>query len=99
MLRFCKNALDYLNNELGVDTSKRTPTHMITDEQREWLALRHDLVALKNSTGDTLEIAQLFGDLVFLNVMSVSETAELSTDRNIIDAAEQLKADFCALLA
>lgn len=65
--------LDYLNNELGVDTSKRTPTHTITDDQREWLASRHDLEALKNSTGDTPEMAQLFGDLVFLNVMSASD--------------------------
>lgn len=68
-----KDTLDYLNNELGVDTSKRTPTHTITDEQREWLASRHDLEALKNSTGDTPELAQLFGDLVFLNVMSASD--------------------------
>ena len=68
-----KNTLDYLNNELGVDTSKRTPTHTITDEQREWLASRHDLEALKNCTGDTPELAELFGDLVFLNVMSESD--------------------------
>lgn len=68
-----KNVLNYLNNELGVDTSKRTPTHTITDEQREWLASRHDLEALNNSTGETSELMQLFGDLVFLNVMSVSD--------------------------
>lgn len=68
-----KNVLNYLNNELGVDTSKRTPTHTITDEQREWLASRHDLEALNNSTGETPELMQLFGDLVFLNVMSVSD--------------------------
>jgi len=69
-----KNTLDYLNNELGIDTSKRTPTHTITNEQREWLASRHDLEALKNSTRvDTPEMAQLFGDLVFLNVISASD--------------------------
>ena len=68
-----KNVLNYLNNELGVDASKHTPTHSITDEQREWLASRHDLEALGNSTGETPELMQLFGDLVFLNVMSVSD--------------------------
>ena len=67
------NVIDFLKS-MGVDTENRVPTHKITKEQLEWLASRNDLDALKNVTANGItELAQLFGDLVYLNVLSASD--------------------------
>lgn len=68
----------FLKDYCDVDTSKRKPTHEITDEQREWLASRHDLEAIGNSTRtETPDFAELMGDLVYLNIMSRTDVFEL----------------------
>lgn len=68
-----ENVIEFLKS-MGVDTENRVPTHTITKEQLEWLASRNDLGALKNvSANNITELAQLFGDLVYLNVLSESD--------------------------
>lgn len=80
------NVNDYLKNELCIDTSKRVPTHGITSEQKEWLASRHDLGAIGNG-GDTREFGEFIGDLVYLNVLSAGDAADLMQPGLPIDPA------------
>lgn len=62
--------------ELGIDTTKRKPTYEITDEQREWLASRHDFEAIKNG-GDSKELGELLGDLIYMNVISAGDAVDM----------------------
>ena len=72
-----KNAIDiavaYMQDHLGIDANKRTPTHEITEEQKEWLASRHDLSKLHEYSPVSAERQNFLADLVYLNVMSVDE--------------------------
>ena len=67
---------EFMNDELGLDPSDRTFTHEITDEQREWLASRYDIEALKNAAVTSGEFQNFFADLYYLGVFSKSEIAE-----------------------
>lgn len=66
-------AVDKFLLEYKIIASKRTPTHEITAEQREWLASRHDLEALKTASVDSKEFGQLLGDLYYQNIISKDE--------------------------
>ena len=65
-------AKEYLEKN-GVDTESRVPTHTITQEQRDWLASRHDLDALDTLKVDSPEYGELVADLYYLNIISESE--------------------------
>ena len=72
-----KNAIDvavaYMQDHLGIDANKRTPTHEITEEQKEWLASRHDLSKLHEYSPVSAERQNFLADLVYLNVISPDE--------------------------
>lgn len=75
---------DYLQNKLGIDTSKRIPTYEITDEQKEWLCGRHDFEFIKNG-GDSKELGELLGDLIYMNVISSTDAINLMSPGLPID--------------
>lgn len=64
---------EYMRNELGIDPDDRTFTHEITDEQREWLASRHDMDAVKTAAVGSEEFANFMADLYYLGVFSSSD--------------------------
>lgn len=59
-----------MQDHLGIDANKRTPTHEITGEQKEWLASRHDLSKLHEYSPVSAERQNFLADLVYLNVIS-----------------------------
>lgn len=68
--------------KLGVDTENRVPTHSVTNEQRDWLASRHDLNALTTMSANDPEFGNIMADLYYLNIISESEalvTARVNT--------------------
>lgn len=65
-------AKDYLQKH-GVDTENRVPTHSINQEQRDWLAARHDLEAINSLSVNSPEFGDLMADLYYLNIISESE--------------------------
>lgn len=68
---------EFMNDELGLDPDDRTFTHEITDEQREWLASRYDIEALR--TADSVmsrEFQNFLADLYYLGIFSKSEITE-----------------------
>ena len=68
-----------MNNELGIDPNDRTFTHKITDQQREWLASRYDIEALKTADSVTSrEFQNFLADLYYLGIFSKSEINEYS---------------------
>lgn len=78
-------AVDFLRENFGIDAYERTPTHTITEEQKEWLASRHDL---NNLCGDNFPdlgengiqtgISTNFkADLVYLGILSPDEARML----------------------
>lgn len=69
ILAAVRTAKDFLKQN-GVNPESRVPTHEITDEQRAWLESRHDFEDLKNKSVDTPEVADLIGDLYYLNIIS-----------------------------
>lgn len=85
-------AVEFMKNELGIDADGRTPTHEITDEQREWLSSRHDMSnmqcnVIKENTVNgqtsyysthTAEYGNFLADLVYLNVYSPDEAKMLN---------------------
>ena len=76
-----KQVGEFMNDELGIDPNDRTFTHEITDEQREWLASRHDTEALR--TADSVmskEFQNFLADLYYLGIFSKSEISEYCAD-------------------
>ena len=78
-------AVDFLRENYGIDAYERQPTHTITEEQKEWLASRHDL---NNLCGDNFPdlgengrqrgISTNFkADLVYLGILSPDEARKL----------------------
>ena len=66
-------AVKFMREEMGIDVSERVPTHEITDEQKDWLASRHNLDTIQNYGINTLEMQNFLADLVYLNVYSPDE--------------------------
>ena len=64
---------EYMRNELGIDPDDRTFTHEITEEQREWLASRHDTDSVKTAAVGSEEFANFMADLYYLGVFSSSD--------------------------
>lgn len=64
---------EYMTNELGIDPDNRVFTREITEEQREWLASRHDIEALKNASVDSREFGNFMADLYYLGVYSAQD--------------------------
>lgn len=71
-------AVEFLRDKMGIDVSEREPTHKITDEQKEWLASRHDLDNIHNYTINTPEKQNFLADLVYLNVYTPDEARHLT---------------------
>ncbi len=69
-----KAAEKFLKDKLGIDPNRRESAHEITEEQREWLASRHDLSKIK---GDGEEYGELVADLIYLNVFTPIEVASM----------------------
>lgn len=61
----------------GVDPSKRTPTHEITDEQMEWLNSKYDLKFLSTCGISEPEFGNFMLDLAYLNVFSLEEVENM----------------------
>lgn len=72
-----KNVENYLKS-IGEDLSNRTPTHFVTEKQREWLASRHDLGSISEG-GFSREYGELLGDLYYLNVISKDDITALNS--------------------
>ena len=75
-----KDAIDKVREKLkeeGIDPSRRTPTHEITDEQLEQLAQKYDLEYLSFAGIDDPEYGNFLLDLAYMNVFSFDETEEL----------------------
>lgn len=75
-----KDALNKVEERLteeGIDPSRRTPTHEITDEQMAQLAQKYDLVYLSFAGMDDPEYGNFLLDLAYMNVFSFSEMEEL----------------------
>lgn len=68
----------YMREELDINVSERVPTHEITDEQKDWLASRHDLGTIQNYSINTLEMQNFLADLVYLNIYSPDEAKNLT---------------------
>ena len=64
---------EYMRNELGIDPDDRTFTHEITEEQREWLASRHDTDAVKTAAVGSEKFANFMADLYYLGVFSSND--------------------------
>lgn len=80
---------EYMRNELGIDPDDRTFTHEITEEQREWLASRHDMDAVETATVGSEEFANFMADLYYLGVFSSSdvmnfERVDIPTENGLI---------------
>lgn len=71
-------AVKFMREEMGINISERVPTHEITDEQRDWLASRHNLETIQNYGINTLEMQNFLADLVYLNVYSPDEAKKLT---------------------
>jgi len=75
-----KDALDKVRDRLkeeGVDPSRRTPTHEITDEQMDQLAEKYDLEYLSLAGIEDPEYGNFLLDLAYMNVFSCDEMDEL----------------------
>lgn len=82
-------AVDYMINELGMDFSRRTPTHELTEEQKQWLMSRHSLDDIYKSIDETSETGSgyhkgwydgnFLSDLIYLNVMSPEDVKRVGT--------------------
>ena len=59
----------------GIDPSKRTPTHEITDEQMAQLAEKYDLEYLSMAGMNDTEYGNFLLDLAYMNVFSCDELA------------------------
>ena len=71
---------EFMNDELGIDPNDRTFTHKITDEQREWLASRYDIEALRTAVPFTSnEFQNFLADLYYLGIFSKSEISNYCT--------------------
>lgn len=71
-----KNAIDKVREKLkeeGVDPSKRTPTHEITDEQMAQLAEKYDFEYLSFAGMEDPEYGNFLLDLAYMNVFSCDE--------------------------
>lgn len=71
-------AVNFMREEMGINVSERVPTHEITDEQKDWLASRHNLDTIQNYGINTLEMQNFLADLVYLNVFSPDEAKNLT---------------------
>lgn len=71
-------AVKFMREEMGVNASERVPTHKITDEQKDWLASRHNLDTIHNYGINTLEMQNFLADLVYLNIYSPDEAKNLT---------------------
>ena len=82
-------AVDYMINELGMDFSRRTPTHELTDEQKEWLMSRYDLNDIYKTVDKMSETGtgyhkgwydgNFLSDLIYLNVLSPEDVKRVGT--------------------
>ena len=71
-----KDAVDKVREKLkeeGIDPSKRTPTHEITDEQMAQLAEKYDLEFLSMVGMENSEYGNFLLDLAYMNVFSCDE--------------------------
>lgn len=71
-----KSAINMVREKLkeeGIDPSKRTPTHEITDEQLERLAEKYDLEYLNMAGMNDPEYGNFLLDLAYMNVFSCDE--------------------------
>lgn len=71
-------AVEFMRDKMKIDFSEREPTHKITDEQKEWLASRHDLDNIHNYTINTPEKQNFLADLVYLNIYTPDEARTLT---------------------
>lgn len=82
-------AVDYMINELGMDFSRRTPTHELTEEQKQWLMSRHDLNDIYKTVDEITETGSgyhkgwydgnFLSDLIYLNVLSPEDVKRVGT--------------------
>ncbi len=75
-----KDALNKVRERLekeGVDPSRRTPTHEITDEQMDQLAEKYDFEYLSQAGMEDPEYGNFLLDLAYMNVFSLDEMDEL----------------------
>lgn len=75
-----KDALDKVRDRLkeeGIDPSRRTPTHEITDEQMDQLAEKYDFEYLSLAGMEDPEYGNFLLDLAYMNVFSLDEMDEL----------------------
>lgn len=61
----------------GIDADRRTPTHQITDEQREWLSAKYDLAYLGTCSISEAVFGNFMLDLAYLNVFSLEEVENM----------------------
>lgn len=98
--------LDFLKNQLEINGDKSEPTHEITEEQREWLNLRHDFSTMQKSiryswteeNGSvytmgkiTAEYSNFIADLLYLNVYSQEELRNIYMQPVAFDKTAQLQ--------
>ena len=81
-------AVDYMINELGMDLSRRTPTHELTDEQKQWLMSRYDINDIYKTVDGVTETGgyhkgwydgNFLSDLIYLNVLSPEDVKMVGT--------------------
>lgn len=82
-------AVDYMINELGMDFSRRTPTHELTEEQKQWLMSRHSLDDIYKTVDEVTETesgyhkgwydGNFLSNLIYLNVMSPEDVKRIGT--------------------
>lgn len=75
-----KDALNKVRERLreeGIDPSRRTPTHEITDEQMDELAEKYDLEYISACSVGSTEYGNFILDLVYMNVFSVNEVEDM----------------------
>ncbi len=74
-----KDALNKVRERLekeGVDPSRRTPTHEVTDEQMDQLAEKYDFEYLSLAGMEDPEYGNFLLDLAYMNVFSLDEMDE-----------------------
>ena len=78
--RVNRAALERVKEQLqseGIDAHGRTPTHEITDEQKEWLGSRYDLDFLSACSFEHPDFGNFMLDLAYLNVFSLDEVENM----------------------
>lgn len=74
-----KDAINKVREKLkseGIDPSKRTPTHNITDEQMAQLSEKYDFEYLSIAEMEDIEYGNFLLDLAYMNVFSCDELEE-----------------------